>query len=575
MASRLGWLASFGLGLGGVGAVGCSELLSDPQHFNGNAEPPGSGIPTGQGVGEACTELPCRPGLDCLQGICEPAHSLTAGSPCVIGPECQEGLACVFNTCVPTGDGAEGEACQTDLDCGSGLRCGLTGLSMVCLRAGSGDLNDACIGQSDCFQGLYCSEGVCSLPEEPVGVPLWKGETCGEPDDQNVTALFSVPGAPGVSDDADFFQLPYPNDVRLDESGHPDLTDFPTPGRELLGVDMVAAYARAIEKYTFGFSTAPAATFRFSGAIDGDSLATPEGEAPRIVLVDLDDPSGAVNRLGYEWTSGGSRTRYVCDDWVAIGVGQGGTLVPGHRYAFWLTRGLRSAEGEAIARAASFDAVIGSATPSNAALRTAHERYQPLRDYLTAHDVDPDTLLVATVFTTDDSLAPMRALASAVAAAPLPTVSDWTLCAQGVESPCPQAEGSRACGNPTVDYEEYQALVTLPIFQEGTPPYQSTGGRIRTTVQRTEQVCMSLTVPKGTAPAAGWPLVVYAHGTGGSMRSHLSDAIAGRLARTSPAFAVLGIDQVQHGPRRGSSTEDPEHLFFNFTNPDAARGNPL
>jgi len=40
-------------------------------------------------------------------------------------------------------------------------------------------------------------------------------------------------------------------------------------------------------------------------------------------------------------------------------------------------------------------------------------------------------------------------------------------------------------------------------------------------------------------------------------------------------MAVLGIDQVEHGPRRGSSELKPDVLFFNFTNVDAARGNPL
>jgi hypothetical protein len=32
---------------------------------------------------------------------------------------------------------------------------------------------------------------------------------------------------------------------------------------------------------------------------------------------------------------------------------------------------------------------------------------------------------------------------------------------------------------------------------------------------------------------------------------------------------------VEHGPRRGDSTEPPDNLFFNFLNPDASRGNPL
>jgi hypothetical protein len=39
--------------------------------------------------------------------------------------------------------------------------------------------------------------------------------------------------------------------------------------------------------------------------------------------------------------------------------------------------------------------------------------------------------------------------------------------------------------------------------------------------------------------------------------------------------AVLGIDQVEHGTRRGASQDSPDNLFFNFANPAAARGNPL
>jgi hypothetical protein len=40
-------------------------------------------------------------------------------------------------------------------------------------------------------------------------------------------------------------------------------------------------------------------------------------------------------------------------------------------------------------------------------------------------------------------------------------------------------------------------------------------------------------------------------------------------------IAVLGIDQVETGTRRGSSTDSPDNLFFNYANPAAGRGNPL
>jgi hypothetical protein len=81
-------------------------------------------------------------------------------------------------------------------------------------------------------------------------------------------------------------------------------------------------------------------------------------------------------------------------------------------------------------------------------------------------------------------------------------------------------------------------------------------------------------------PEKGWPVAVYAHGTGGHFRSHIGQGISRLLAKADGGdgavpTAVLGIDQVQHGPRRGGSTKGPDVLFYNFANPAAALGNPL
>ncbi len=170
-----------------------------------------------------------------------------------------------------------------------------------------------------------------------------------------------------------------------------------------------------------------------------------------------------------------------------------------------------------------------------------------------------------------------------------PNVTSWTLCDGNTPSPCPDANGTRACGQPDPDFHELHALVELPIFQQGTAPYltEADGGDIAVqnglpAVQRTEQVCMALTVPKGAPPAGGWPTVVYAHGTGGMYRGFIEQGLAGRFARglndgqgNTVPVAMLGIDQVQHGPRAAGSTVSPDDLFFNFGNPKAALGNPI
>ncbi len=550
-------------------------------------------IPTGLGVGEDCSgnkSDDCRPGLACVSDECEPAGLLTAGSPCVIGAECADGLTCLLGTCAPAGDGAAGDACKTDADCEAGLRCGINGLSASCVPAGTTDLGGMCVTQNDCYQGLYCKDGACSLPEPPLGIPLWDGVECEEVDeDAPVRAYFEVPGAAGAAE-GDFFRLPFPNDIRLN-GNKPVLTGFPTPGPELLGVDIVQNYVDKLEAEGDKWSSNGSIIFRFSGPVDFSSLKFENGKRP-LVMVDLtqregqspDDHVEPIGRLGVGWNAGGGRTNYVCENWIAARPGVGGVLKPNHTYAVWITTDAKDEKGNAIERSPNFEPMLGNTAPSDPKLAAAYAKYAPLRQYLAeyyadgvAKPIDPDTIVNATVFTVGDTIKPMRDLAAAVAAAPAPTASGWVKCAEGVESPCGQASADegRACGTGTADFDEYQALVSLPVFQKGEAPYLTSGGGIDDAPVRTEEVCASLSVPKGAAPGGGYPLVIYAHGTGGSFRSHLSGNVAGELASATPKFAVLGIDQVEHGPRRGASTEDPDNLFFNFVNPDAARGNPM
>jgi dienelactone hydrolase len=89
-------------------------------------------------------------------------------------------------------------------------------------------------------------------------------------------------------------------------------------------------------------------------------------------------------------------------------------------------------------------------------------------------------------------------------------------------------------------------------------------------VQGQEDVCFALSLPKSEPPAAGYPLVVYAHGTGGSFTHGIRD-----LATTAAAAgaSVLSIDMPVHGSRAHGAARGPDELFFNFTNPEAARDN--
>ena len=563
-------------------ASGIAVSLAVACGSGGNQSLVDAGV-TGGSVGDSCdASKPCRAGLVCdATSKCAPGHGSLDGTPCTISAECKDGSYCgPKRVCEAAGKGKDGDGCTGDQDCAGGYRCNLVGFSAQCQPEGKVDVGGKCAKSGDCFGGLACADGVCTaLPPNPAGPPpiglaTWKGETC-TVESGPVKAYFRVPRGTG---DGDFYRLPFPNDVRM-KGGHPDLTGHPSPGTYLLGFDPVDRYLRDLESAVDGFSTYPTVILRFSGGVDFNSL-----KADGVVrFVDV-TPSGNGDDLGYGWSATTARGKYVCENAMFLRPPTGAPLTPGHTYAAIVKNGVL-AGSTPVVRDADFDAVMGASAPADATLAAAWTAYAPLRAWCTKKGIDPSTLLTAAVFTTGKVTDLATKLASAVAAAPAPTATGWVRCGDG-PSPCPQAQGDRACGTADPKFDELHALVSLPIFQRGTAPYlePTDGGDFELQgdgtpkLQRTEPVCMSLTVPKGAAmPPAGWPLVVYAHGTGGSFRSAIGEGVAARLASVdgTDRVAVLGIDQVQHGPRRGASTASPNDLFFNFANPKAARGNPM
>ncbi len=303
------------------------------------------------------------------------------------------------------------------------------------------------------------------------------------------------------------------------------------------------------------------------------------------------DLTGAFD-LGFQWSATTGRGAYICNNALTVRPSDGQALVPGHTYAMLVASSVVDASHQAIKQSSDLAALLASSAPTDSTLAVAYTAYAPLREWAATNSVTAASILNAAVFTVGHPTAIASKLPAAVAAAAAPSATAWIRCGDA-PSPCPQADAAdqRACpATPDAAFDELHALVTLPIFQKGTEPYATPtdGGDFEVasdgtpTFQRTEQVCMSLTVPKGaTMPAGGWPLVVFAHGTGGSFRSAITEGVSDRLASVDDGMggtvniAVLGIDQVEHGTRRGASTESPDDLFYNFANPAAARGNPL
>ena len=543
----------------------------------------------GLGVGQACeSDLVCRTGLSCASGQCQPVGQARENARCFLSAECAEALYCdpFRGVCARAGLQSQGESCRLSADCRAGLVCLPQRLTLSCQPPGSGDIGTPCEGTGDCMAGLNCNV----LPQQrdrglqcldgPAGLAvLYAGPTCDEPvAGATVRPLFEVdPAFPGN----DFYVLPYPNDMRRLPGRRPDLREHPAPGRTILGFDIVSRFMEAIMAQQEGFGTNPDVFFRFSGPLDLSSLSA---ETLSFVSLDPASPEYATNR-GLQWQASTGRGVYICPNWLRIRRPWEQPLRAEETYAVLLFEGILDSQGRRVEQNPTFAQLLAPAAPGDPALAEAWGHYAPLRAFLADQEIDPAIVLGATVFTTGDPLRYLAELREA-ATATAPTARPWTRCDVGIASPCEEGghEGgpSRACPDPSAAYSEAHTRVSLPIFQEGTPPYLEEGGAVslvqgRPQIVRREDVCVSITVPNAQQPPSGWPVILYAHGTGGSFRSNVQD-VARTLSRFELAgqqmgFVTLGWDQVQHGTRRGESTLDPDELVYNLLNPRGAFGN--
>ncbi len=546
--------------------AGCFLFASDDQP----AAPDG-------GSGDTCeVATDCGLGLVCASGVCTSPGSLGVGGQCSANRDCATGLYCALNgVCAPAGGGDEGSVCASGADCQPHLACELAGLGGTCQPGGTGDLGDTCAAILDCLPGLACTVGG-RCASAPDAYPPFVGANC--PADQSpFRGLFAVPRTGTAI--ADFFSLPFPNDARIKADGTLDLADFPRPGLSLLGIDIVDLYADALAADFAGFSSVAPVTFRFSSPLDFETVR--DGTA--VHLVDITDPLapgyGLQMSRQFGYTTG--RGKFLCQNALTLSNPMSQPFLPGHTYAAWLGSTIRSAAGTAPAQDPDLVTMLGSTMPTDVDLARAWTRYAVFRDYLTRTSRTSADVATATVFTVADASRVARELDAQVEAAAVPTLTSVTLCDGVAASPCAGEDG-RACGDSAGTFWEIHGRMSVPNYQAGTLPYErpADGGDIRyaanqPVVQGSLDVCFALTVPKSTAPLGGWPLVVHAHGTGGSFMAAIGSGVADTLATASRPMATLTFDGVGHGERRGVSTRTPDSLVFNIVNPRGARDNHL
>jgi predicted esterase len=369
---------------------------------------------------------------------------------------------------------------------------------------------------------------------------------CADP----VTAIFAVPG---VDPAGDFYALPFPNDRWREPDGTVDLSQFPTNS---LLVDTYRAAAEELD----GFGLNQAVYARFEGELDPDSLPTPAeslDERASVYLVDVDpDSPERGQRVPVQVRFRAAATQTIGPHHLVVRPYPGFGLADGTTYAVVITGRARSASGgDVLAPAAFRDLAEGRGDPALAAV------YEPLLAWLDEPGGDGRADVVsAAVFTTQHATSIAPAIRKGVFAAPAPVATNVMEMME------------------TEVIRIFVGEYTAPNFQSGDVPYRDApAGKIlvgtdgAAVVQRMEPMRFGLTVPVGPMPAAGWPIAIYQHGTGGDHLTFVEDNTAIVLA--AQGIAVISTDQVLHGPRNPGG--DAQIDFFNVTNPYAMRDNSL
>ena len=391
----------------------------------------------------------------------------------------------------------------------------------------------------------------------------------------------------GKWNDKNFYRMPYPNDLRIEKDGSPNLTGLPQPKRtrkcavpdtniplvkQFLGSiepdKFIAERLALVDKHTRGFGLYSAIYFQFTDTLAKESIPSPAKSMEKdaqIFLMDIDPKSKYKGTRIPISIHPGYASRFFPAPMVAIRPFEGFPLQAGTRYAVVFRKGVKDSKGKAIVAPPKFEELASEKKLSDAGREALRSVYAPMFAYLKKdHSIAPSDIIAATVFTTGKPLADMREIYKM-----LQTLT--------VKPP------KLNCFDPGSKYTYYRCNGTYeaPQFQKGNPPFfdLDTGFFVKKDGKfqyRFEKLRFVLTVPhsyiSANKPPVKIPIVIYSHGTGGDYETPINNNIASQLADLG--IAVISIDQPLHGERVGLAIKDAGWLFFNPLNFMAARDNP-
>lgn len=334
---------------------------------------------------------------------------------------------------------------------------------------------------------LLCTTFACSDDDrgDPVGTMLY----------------FDLDGQ--VAEQDAFFDFPFPSDLRLNGDGTPDLTGFPNPKNIQIVKDLVDL---ADERP--GFPVMPVTYFRFTAPLDSRAASDviPASVDSPILLVDIDPDSPRRGSLYPTVALTLVVDEYLAGHGLAVAPRPGVVLDGARTYGVVVMRSQLDAEGAPLEPPSGLRQLIAGEVPEGAWGPQAADLYAPLWTTLAQIGVDPQAVAAATVFTTGDVVEALGQLSDRV-------MDEYTLTIDGLAVDADDgASHERYC--------ELVATVSYPQFQQGTPPFNEQGkfefGADGLPIKQRDEVApIVLTLPKAPMPEAGYPLMIYFHGSGG------------------------------------------------------------
>ena len=309
------------------------------------------------------------------------------------------------------------------------------------------------------------------------------------------TAFFDLAG-PLVGTET-YWNLPFPSDLRLDANGAPDVADFPDPRNVALLQSLLSDVP-----VRRGWPMMPIAYVRFTDPVPAQAITdiiTPGANAP-VELLDIDPTSPEVGTAYPIVASTLPTDAYVPTGLVAFAPRPGIVLRAHTTYAYVV----RSAFAPGFAPPEAITLLAQGHTPGGARGAAAATLYAPLWPALATAGIPADDVLVATVFTTGDEQARVRARTEAIRAAEHPTIDNLAL-----------------VGGDTYDgFCRLDGTITMPQYQRGVQPFDTLGdfavdANDVPARQGDMTIPVTITLPKRAMPAGGWPLYQFFHGSGG------------------------------------------------------------